>query len=170
MYPKISDQTLLSEVPEIHGRSAAGVSVTSSGHAPATAAIAAPPASSRRIRDHSDPRAAHSHAAAIPGTISNATPIFVSNPRPTHTPLSTSHRVRPVSIARNAAHSAATADRISSSSGLLCRATATVTGVVASTIPATNPETRPNRRATRSYRSATAATPISASGTRMLSG
>ena len=53
---------------------------------------------------------------------------------------------------------------------MLWRATATVTGVTANASPPTNPATRPNRRATRSYTSPTAATPISASGTRMLSG
>src|SRR2546423_14184033 len=119
---------LLSEVPEIHGRSAAGVSVTSRGHAPATATRAAPPISSclkarRRIRQVS-PHRVHIHAAAIPGATSRATPILVSKPRPTHTPLSTSHFVRPVSSARTAHHSAATQHRISSSSGLLWRAAA----------------------------------------------
>ena len=41
---------LLSDVPEIHGRSDAGVSATSSGQAPPTATIATPPASSERTR------------------------------------------------------------------------------------------------------------------------
>ena len=61
---------LLSDVPETHGRSAAGVSHTSTGHASPTATIAAPPASSWRS-DAIHPRAAgasHSHAATIPGT------------------------------------------------------------------------------------------------------
>ena len=57
----------------------------------------------------------------------------------------------------------------SSASGLLWREIATVIGVSASARPATKPPTRPNRRRTRSYTSATLATPISAWGTRMLS-
>ncbi len=65
-------------------------------------------------------------------------------------PLSTSHRVRPVSSARTANHSAATEHSTSSSSGLLWRETATITGVVASARPPTNPAGRPNRRRTRS--------------------
>ena len=72
-------------VPEIQGLSAAGVSSTSAGHAPPTMNIAAPPASSAR-RACSRPRAAgatHSHAAAIAGTTTRATPIFVSKPSPT---------------------------------------------------------------------------------------
>ncbi len=42
-------------------------------------------------------------------------------------------------------------------------------GVVASASPATKPAARPKRRRTRSQTSATAATPMSACGTRMLS-
>ena len=42
----ISDQIELSDVPEIHGRSAAGVSHNATGQARPTAAAAAPPASS----------------------------------------------------------------------------------------------------------------------------
>jgi hypothetical protein len=77
--------------------------------------------------------------------------------------------VRPVSSARTAHHTAATQQRISSSSGLLWRATATVIGVTAKARPATVPATRPNGRRVMSYTIATAAMPISASGTRMLS-
>jgi hypothetical protein len=76
--------------------------------------------------------------------------IFVSNPSPTATPASTSHRVRPSSSARTTNHSAATEHRISSASGLLWREMATVIGVVASTSPATKPAARPNRRRVRS--------------------
>ena len=162
----------MSEVPEIQGRSDAGVSVTSNGHAPPTATSAAPPSSSWRSA-WSRPRAAgaiHSHAAAIPGTTISATAILVSNPRPTATPVSTSHLVRPVSRPRTANHSAATQQRTSSSSGLLWRETATTTGVVASASPATNPAGRPNRLLVRSYSSATATTPISACGISRLSG
>ena len=46
--PMISDQMLLSDVPEIHGRDDAGVSATSSGHAPPATTIASPPPSSPR--------------------------------------------------------------------------------------------------------------------------
>ncbi len=77
--------------------------------------------------------------------------------------------MRPSSSARTTNHSAATQHRMSSASGLLWREIATVIGVVASTRPATKPAARPNRRRTRSYTSATDATPISACGTRRLS-
>src|SRR5436305_2945227 len=119
LYPKISDQTLLSDVPEIHGRSADGVSVTTSGHASPTAAIAAPPVSSRRVLFHNDPRALHNQANAIGGTTSRAPPILVSNPSPTSAPLRTIHRARSLSRPRTAAHTAATQQSTSSSSGLL---------------------------------------------------
>ena len=52
---------------------------------------------------------------------------------------------------------------------MLWRAIATVIGVSANASPATAPANRPNIRRVMSYTSPTAATPISASGTRMLS-
>ena len=114
----------------------------------------------------------HSHAATIPGTTTSATSIFVSKPRPTHTPDATSQRVRrwvgSESSARTAHHSAATQHSTSSASGLLWREIATVIGVSASASPPTSPPIRPKRRRIRSYSSATLATPISACGTRML--
>ena len=156
---------LLSDVPEIQGRSAAGVSHTSSGprQSDRDHRRAAGEQLAQRVKPV--PRAAgaiHSQAAAIPGTTISATPIFVSNPSPTATPHSTSHLVRPVSSARSANQSAATEQRTSSSSGLLWLTTATITGVVANARPATNPAGRPNRRRVRSYNRPTAATPISA--------
>ena len=141
----ISDQIELSAVPEIHGRSAAGVSHMSTGQARPTTAIAVPPAASASGR-----RWTHSQATAMPGTTSSAAPIFVSNPSPTSTPDQTSHLAEPPSSARAAAHTAATEHRTSSASGLLWRETATVIGVSASAAPATAPATRPKRRATRS--------------------
>ncbi len=156
-------------MPEIHGRSDAGVSAMSKGHAPPTATIAAPPAA-RLLAAASRPfGATHSHAATIPGTTISATAIFASKPRPTSTPERTSQRVRPSSSARPSAHSAPVQHRTSSASGLLWREIATVIGVSASTSPATNPARLPNRRRTRSYASATVPIPISACGTRMLS-
>jgi hypothetical protein len=86
----------------------------------------------------------------MPGTTISATAIFVSNPRPTSAPDSTSQRVRPSSSARTSAHSAPVQQRISSASGLLWREIATVIGVSASTSPATKPARRPKRRRTRS--------------------
>src|SRR5688500_16378093 len=80
----MSDQMLLSLVPDTHGRSAAGVSQTTTGHASATAVIAAPPASSCRTAASRPRGAIHSHAAAIPGTTIRAAAILASNPRPTH--------------------------------------------------------------------------------------
>ena len=141
---------LLSPVPEIHGRSDAGVSHTSSGHARPTTTIAAPPASSCLTAIAWPRGATHSHAAAIPGTTISATAIFASKPRPTQTPASTSHRVRPSSSAPTVHQSAAAQHRTSSASGLLCREMATVIGVVASTRPATKPAPRPKRRRVRS--------------------
>ncbi len=134
-------------MPEIHGRSLAGVSHTTTGHAAPTATIVAPPASSpvRRRRG-----ADHSQAAAMPGTTISATAILASNPRPTMAPLSTIQRSRPSSSPRTSAHSAATQQRISSASGLLWREIATEIGVSASTRPATKPARRPKRRRTRS--------------------
>src|SRR3954471_14297501 len=117
---------LLSLVPEIQGRSDAGVSATSSGHAPPTTTIAAPPASSC-LTAVSRPRGAtHIHAAAIPGTTISATAILVSNASPTITPAQTSHFVRPSSNARTTNQSAATEQSTSSASGLLWREIATV--------------------------------------------
>ncbi len=141
---------LLSEVPEIHGRSRAGVSITSSGQAPATTSIAAPPASSWRIAARRPRGAIHSHASTIAGTTTNATSIFVSKPSPTATPASTSQRVRPSSNPRTANQTAATQQSVSSASGLLSRDIATAIGVVASARPATKPPIRPKRRRTRS--------------------
>jgi DNA-binding IclR family transcriptional regulator len=86
---------LLSLVPEIQGRSDAGVSIISSGQAPPTTTIAAPPASNWRTAAIRPRGAIHSHATTIAGTTSRAAPIFVSKPSPTQTPASTSQRVRP---------------------------------------------------------------------------
>ena len=137
-------------MPDTHGRSAAGVSATSSGHAPPTATIAAPPASSWRSATSRPRGAIHSQAATIPGTTSSAAAILVSKPRPTQTPASTIQRVRPSCSPRTVAHRAPTQQRISSASGLLWREIATAIGVVASARPATKPAGRPHRRRVRS--------------------
>ena len=109
---------LLSLVPEIQGRSDAGVSHISIGQARPTTVIAAPPAAAAGRTDA--PRGAnHSHAAAIAGTTSSAAAILVSKPRPTATPARTSQRVRPSSNARTIAHTAAAQHSTSSASGLL---------------------------------------------------
>ena len=138
---------LLSLVPEIQGRSAAGVSHISSGQASPTTVMAAPPASSPRTRLRG---AAHTHAAAIAGTTSSAAAILASKPRPTATPASTIQRTRPSSSPRTTAQTASVQQRTSSASGLLWRAIATVIGVSASARPAAKPATRPKRRRVRS--------------------
>ena len=131
-------------MPETQGRSAAGVSHMSSGHASPTTAIAAPPASSGRTL-----RLTHSHASTMPGSTSSAAAIFASKPRPTMTPDHTSHFVRPSSSPRTANHTAAVTQSTSSASGLLWREIATVIGVSASTRPAAKAAPRPNGRRTR---------------------
>src|SRR4051794_23982259 len=68
----------------------------------------------------------------MPGTTMNAAAIFVSKPSPTQTPASSSQRARPSSSPRTTSDRAATAQRTSSASGLLCREIATAIGVVAS--------------------------------------
>ena len=137
-------------MPEIHGRSDAGVSATITGQKPPATTIAAPPASSWRSAASRPFGATHRYAATMPGTTISATAIFASKPRPTSAPHSTSQRVRPSSSARTSAHSAPVQQRTSSASGLLWREIATVIGVSASTRPATKPARRPKRRRTRS--------------------
>ena len=146
----MSDQTELSLVPETQGRSAAGVSHTSTGQAKPTRAIASPPQANWRTAAGRPRGATHIQATASAGTTSSAAPILASNPSPTHTPASTSQRVRPSSSPRTTNHSAATQHSTSSVSGLLYRAMATNTGVTASASPPTNPANRPKRRRTRS--------------------
>jgi hypothetical protein len=159
---------LLSLVPEIQGRSDAGVSHTRTGHARPTTAMAAPARPSWRNAAGRPPGATHSHVAAMAGTTISAAPILASNPSPTQTPDSTSHRVRPSSNARTRHHTAAVTHSTSNASGLLCLETATAVGVSASASPAPKPAARPKLRRVMSYTSATLATPISACGTSML--
>ena len=90
------------------------------------------------------------------------------NPNPTSVAASTSHRARPASIARSVAYAAATSRSVSRASGLLNRNINTATGVSASTAPASSPAAGPAERRTAAWSSPTAATPISACGTRML--
>ncbi len=108
-------------MPEIQGRSAAGVSVTSIGQASPTTASASPAQRSLRSACHvpRPPGASHSQATAIPGTTNSATAILVSKPSPISAAHQTSQRVRPSWNPRTAHHIAATQQRISSSSGLL---------------------------------------------------
>ena len=83
-------------------------------------------------------------------------------------PDATNHRVRPSSIARVMEYADATSSSTSAASGLLKRNMRTATGVVAITAPAIRPAPAPNHLLMVRYRSPTAATPSSASGTRML--
>src|SRR4051794_13008842 len=162
----MSDHTLLSEVPEIHGRAEAGVNATNTGQKPPNTSSEAPPANRPRQRLRG---ADHSHATVRAGTTKSAAPILASKPSPTHAPATSSQRTRPSSSPRTSAHSAPITQSTSSASGLLWRETVPAIGVSASTAPAAKPPARPKRRATRSYTSATDATPISACGTRTLS-
>ena len=151
----------------MYGRSPAGHSVTSSTHHPALT-ITAPAATARpskRVRC-----APASHASPNAGSTRNACIIFVRNPNPTHAPASTSHRMRPSSIARTVAYALAVSSSTSSASGLLNRNISTATGVSASTTPASSAAASPATRFTAAYSSHTVATPISACGTRMLHG
>ncbi len=119
----------------------------SSGQASPTAAITAPPASSWRSARSRPAGATHSQAATIPGTTSSAAAIFVSKPRPTNAPESSSQRaLPPLRRPRSAAQTAAVMQSTSSASGLLWREIATVIGVSASVSPAAKPAARPKRR------------------------
>ena len=140
----ISDQMLLSDVPEIHGRDDAGVSATSSGHAPPATSIATPPR--QQARD--------AVARRGPQPTRRTAPARPAAPRPSWS-RSRARRTRPRAPAsaparppapRTTAHSAPTTHSTSSASGLLWRETATAIGVSASTAPATNPPARPKRR------------------------
>ena len=108
----------------------------------------APPASSwrnavRRARQVS-PQRLHIQASAIPGTISSATPIFVSNPSPTQTPHSTSHCVRPVSSARTRAPQRRHAAQDQQLVGVVVARDRDGDRGDRERRPATNPATRPN--------------------------
>ncbi len=93
---------------------------------------------------------------------------MVRKPKPTNTPASISHFVDPFSTARSVAYAPATISSTSSASGLLNRNISTAIGVSASTVPAINPAAGPNQRLTVANSRPTEATPMSASGTRML--
>ena len=110
---------LLSAVPETHGRSAAGVSATSSGHAPPTATIAAPPASSWRSATSRPRGATHSHAAAIAGHDHQRRRHLRLEAEPDHDARQHDPAQAPVLQARTTNHSAAAQHSISSASGLL---------------------------------------------------
>src|SRR5436190_1474772 len=82
-------------------------------------ASAGPAASSERT-DAPAPRGdIHSQAAASAGTTRSAAAILASKPSPTHTPDTTTQRVRPSSSARTIAHNAPTTHSTSNASGLL---------------------------------------------------
>ena len=102
------------------------------------------------------------------GITRNAWSILARNAKPTSVPASTIQRVAPRSSARVSAYAAATSRRTSSASGLLNRNMSAATGVSARTAPATSPASLPATRATVAYRIPTAATPMSAWGTRRL--
>ena len=95
------------------------------------------------------------------GSTRNACSILVRKPNPTSAPASTSQPVEAFSTA-------ATRSSTSNASGLLNRNISTATGVSAKVVPASRPAAVPNQRRTVAYSSPTAATPASASGTRML--
>ena len=147
---RINDQIELSLVPEIHGRSAAGVNHTNTGHASPTTAVATPPHSSCLTAVTRPRGATQKYASASAGSTSRPVPIFVSKPAPTITPAQTNHLVLPSSAARTVNHSAAVEHSTTSASGLLWREIATAIGVSASTRPAAKPPARPKTRRTMS--------------------
>ncbi len=85
-------------------------------------------------------------------------------------PASAIQRVLAVSVARTTQYAAATSSSTSNASGLLKRNINAATGVSASAAPAIRPAAGPLVRRTVAYSSATAATPISASGSSIVNG
>ncbi len=88
-------------------------------------------------------------------------------PNPRKTPASANQRIDPCSSERTVAHAASAMRSVSSASGLLKRNISTATGVSASTSPPTSPATAPKWRFTVAWTTATLATPMSTSGTRI---
>src|SRR4029078_298176 len=80
------------------------------------------------------------------------------------------HRLLSFSQARCTQHAAGTSNSTSSASGLLNRNINAATGASANTAPASNAAPSPPTRRTAAYSNATAPTPSSACGTRMLHG
>ena len=101
------------------------------------------------------------------GTISITCSCLVRNPNPTNTPVRISQRHRPSSTAFISDQTAAIISRISSASGLSKRNISAATGVSASTAPARIPDRWPKYFRVIRYSSATDATPIRTSGTRI---
>ncbi len=93
--------------------------------------------------------------------------ILARKARPTATPARTSQRRDAVVVARTVAYAPAVMSRTMTASGLSKRNIITATGVRAIAVPATSPAVRPASRVTAAYTSATDATPMSASGTRI---
>src|SRR4051812_11208243 len=161
---------LLSLVPDTHGRSAAGVSRTRSGHAAPTATIAAPPAASWRTAATRPRGATHSprrrqrrldeqrrgHLRLEPEADGHA-----GEHEPARPPVLERAHDEPQRRDR-----AQDQERV----GLLWREMATVIGVAASRGPARNPAAGRNRRRVRPYTSATEASPMSACGSSRLNG
>ncbi len=148
----------------MYGRESAGHRLTSAMYQPADTTIVAAPTRSLPIRFQIPTGAATRNASPRPGTIRNACNIFVRNAKPMTQPANAIQRVLAVSVARTMQYAAATSRRTSNASGLLNRNISAATGVRASTAPAIRPAAGPLVRRTVAYSSATAATPISASG------
>src|SRR4051812_42876971 len=159
---------LLSLVPDTHGRSAAGVSRTRSGHAAPTATIAAPPAASWRMAATRPRGATHSprrrqrrldeqrrgHLRLEPEADGHA-----GEHEPARPPVL--ERAHDEPQRRDRAQDQERVGVVVARDGDRDRLVAT---------PATNPAARPNRRRVRSYTSATEASPMSACGSSRLNG
>lgn len=98
------------------------------------------------------------------GRIRKAARVLVRKARPNIAPVSSSHRVPAVSIARTSPYAASVSSSTSSASGLLKRNISAATGVSASAVPASRPPSGEKRRRTVAYSTPTVAAPISACG------
>ena len=150
--------------------------MTIATHQPAATAITAPAASRCPIRRRTVAGAATRYTRAKAGTTRNACSILAKKPSPTQPPATSSHRRPPGSRERTIAYAPSVSSSTSSASGLLNRNISAATGVVAGTSPASSPQaaatcgpaSAASDRRTAACSTPTAATPISACGTRML--
>ncbi len=137
-------------------------------HQPAATSMAAHAAVSCQMRFHHDTGAAIRYTSPNAGSTSSACNILARNPKPTIENADRSHHVLPRSSARIMAYAPTTSRSTSAASGLLKRNINAATGVSASAVPASRADPAENQRRTARYSTPTAATPSSASGTRML--
>src|ERR1700722_19578921 len=105
---------------------------------------------------------------ASAGRIRNACNCFVRKPNPTIAPAHSTHRNLPDWMPRTVKYTARLISNTNRASGLLNRNINAATGVSARTPPASSAVLPENARRTVKYTNATVATPIRASGSRML--